>query len=349
MCIRDSLPTFGTGKFLDPLWSNTVSGADPISIDGNNLINPIWISPNWNPSNYTIESIEGFKLEMSGAGTESQVGALESPDTEISLTNLASRIWQVRYILAEPGFITEVVPTDLLQYEFTIQAQNWCATYDPFNITGNLWKFDTSFEPTIKCGQMVVIKIKGINSFDFKWREPQTTRVEYVERAMPEYFSFIEQENYLPLFLELDENNLPQEIGLYIDGECKGAAVVNQNQTEEPICQINGYLLEEAEANWQEELEIVYYYGARNSNKIFNEYAVYNQENSEFYKQNLTLADLLGLDKVTISMRDGNYEEAPETEFDFRSHNYPNPFNPTTDIYFSLPATANASLEIYYV
>ena len=350
-----NIPTYGTGKFLGSLWDDTVTGADPISITDNYSSNLNWVFA-WSQPNYIIESLEGFKLVMSGIGTESQVGALESPDTEIVLTNLNTRTWQIGYFLAEPGLITEVIPQALQNNEFLIQAKDWCATYNPSGLSGSPWKFDTTSEPVIKCGQMVVIKILGRTTYNFQWQEPQTTRVEYIGRPMPEYFSFIEQEDYLPLFLELDPINLPQEIGIFIDGECKGAAVVNQNQTEEAICQINGYLLEEAEDNWQENLEIVYYYDARSANKTYSKFAVYNEQNSEFYIQDLILADMLGKDQITISMRDGDFEEAPETEFDFRSYNYPNPFNPssagrspTTTIYFSLSTTADTSLEIYNV
>lgn len=345
-----NLPTFGTGKFIGSLWDNTVTGFNPVKITGNHGT-LYWTLLGWFDYYNEIFSIEGYKLEMSGTATESQVGALESLNTEIVLTNLDTRLSYIGYIATEPGLITEVVPLDMLQYEFQIQAQNWCATYNPASLGGRAWKFDTSSEPVIKCGQMISLKMKDTlnGTFTFQWREPQTTRVEYADRPMPEYFSFVEQENYLPVFLELDSNNLPQEIALYIDGVCKGAAVVDQNQAEEAICQVNAYLLEEPEDNWQEELEIVYYDGARGSVETFNEFAVYNQHNSEFYNQNLILADMVDKDQITITMRDGNYEEAPETEFKFRSHNFPNPFNPTTDIHFSLPASADTSLEIYNV
>ncbi len=345
------LPTFGTGKFIDPLWIDTVSGFAPYSINGNDPNPPIWLNNHWVQNSFVIESIEGFKLNMSGTATESQVGALDSPYTKIQLTNLDTRPSYIGYILAEPGLITEVVPQGMLQYEFQIQAQNWCATYDPTSLGGNCWKFDTTSEPVIKCGQMIALKmLAAINGeFVFQWREPQTTRVDYVERPMPEYFSFVEQEDYLPVFLELDCNNLPQEIGLFINGICKGAAVVNQNQTEEAICQINAYVMEETSDNFLEELDIVYYYESRNTIMNYNKFAVYNQQNSEYYNQSLILADVLDKDQITISMRGCSYEESPEAEFEFRSHNYPNPFNPITDIYFSLPTASNAILDIYNI
>jgi len=160
-------PTFGTGKFLGSLWDDTVTGADPFQINGNNGINT-FSYPSWNYQNFIIESIDGFKLSMSGNATESQIGTLNSPDTKIELTNLNSRYWQIGYILADPGLITEVVPTGMLQYEFQIQAQNWCATYKPNQLGNTGWKYDTSSEPTIKSGQMIVIKIVGISSFDFQ-------------------------------------------------------------------------------------------------------------------------------------------------------------------------------------
>lgn len=173
---------------------------------------------------------------------------------------------------------------------------------------------------------------------------------------MPEFFSFIEQEDYLPFFLELNPQSLPQEIGLYIGDECKGAAVVNQNQAEEAICQVNAYLLEESEENWQEELEIVFYFGERSGIKAVEEYAVYQAEQQEYYLDDLRLVDLVNKDQVTISLRDQEYPKATATEMNFRSHNYPNPFNPskagrcpTTNIYYSLPQTAKTSLEIYNI
>lgn len=85
-------------------------------------------------------------------------------------------------------------------------------------------------------------------------------------------FTFEEEADYIPVFISLDPEDIPSEIGAYVDGECKGATVVQDTST-----QICAYILE----NQGQNLEFEFSYGSRGLNKQIKEYVIYEPETSK--------------------------------------------------------------------
>ncbi len=291
----------------------------------------------------------GYKVQRETSIIYTQYGAIESPETIIPLRNLDSRSWFIGYFLTEGGKIDEVIPEELidLNCRFKITHQYWSASYSPARFPE--WRYDTSSAPFIKPGNMIEIEISGPIDFDFQWRQPSSNRTETIDRVMPEYFEFTEQMNYLPFFIELENETSIQEIAVFINGECKGAVVVNDPDGEDIISQINVYLLEEPDENWEEEIEIQLFYGNREGSRVVKEYAVLNDSDNAFYKSQLKLKDLRNKDCVDISLRGDDIDSEAPQNLRFKLNNFPNPFNPVTTIFYSIPETDHAKLEIFNI
>ena len=129
-----------------------------------------------------------------------------------------------------------------------------------------------------------------------------------------------------------------KEIGLYLDGVCKGAVVVENN-----IEQICAYL------NIGEKLtdgvvEFVFYYDPdKNSHQ---ERRTIRMDNSRFIARYANGDNRYPYYDIALSAKD--IENVVPVEFAL-NQNYPNPFNPTTSIRYSIDEPGSVSLDIYNI
>jgi hypothetical protein len=190
----------------------------------------------------------------------------------------------------------------------------------------------------IKYGDMIQLKACD-GSFDFAWNSispPEQSR-QYRE---PEYFSYTEKPDYTPVFVQLDAVDNPSEIGLFIDGSCYGAVVVEPSDS---LALIRGFLDGAPEG----ELEFELYYddlksGRTNRGRIRN-YQVYNpdkernesrkikrSENRSYYLINLK-SEALAVDqsiKPTMAL-------------------HPNPVSTSSVIHLQLPEDYTLDLRVF--
>jgi len=73
-----------------------------------------------------------------------------------------------------------------------------------------------------------------------------------VEKPRAQAFDYEEKLDYATVFLSFDPQDMPDEVGLYVDGECRGAAVVDSSLID--VCLYPG------SAKAGSELEIVFHY-----------------------------------------------------------------------------------------
>jgi serine protease len=71
----------------------------------------------------------------------------------------------------------------------------------------------------------------------------------------------------------------------------------------------------------------------------------YNNSNSDF--DNYCVSATVGASQDYVEMSDG--DQAASLPDDFSLRNYPNPFNPTTDIEFTIPSAGRVTLEVFNV
>ncbi len=273
---------------------------------------------------------EGFKFHMNDAAALEVPGFKVTDNTTIALAGNNVENW-IGYWLDDTQFVSDAFSDYWSGSNIHfIQHQYWTATY----FGGEWWyRVQSGHEPTLSYGDMVIVKCNTTIN-DFGWESG--TPVERTVFAETEYFTYEEQADYTPLYIELDSSNMPQEIGAFVNGECIGATVV-----EDTLTQINAYTTSAAPGN----IELELYYGNRSENKQISSYNCLTSSNPNVIMKQLTTKDK---DEAWfINLREGS-EIIPEI-IEFSASNYPNPFNPATTISYSLPQEGKVSLNIYNI
>ena len=147
-------------------------------------------------------------------------------------------------------------------------------------------------------------------------------------------FTYEEEADYIPVFIELDPDDMPSEIGAYVDGECKGATVVQDESA-----QICAYILD----NQGQNLEFEFSYGSRSVNKLVKKYSIVEPEISKIEKGSIQIDN--SRDCYYVSFK-GNQNDTP-APVEIKITNFPNPFNPETTLFFSLSTEQEIELTVY--
>ena len=220
-----------------------------------------------------------------------------------------------------------------LDYVHTIKTQTW-STYRVSEELGSPWVIDPN-SYTFSEGDMVELLLIPEAPEEMYWSGFSTPPVPPVVRPQTEAFEYEEKLDYSTIFISFDPEDMPDELGLFVDGECRGAAVVDSSLID--VCLYPG------SATGDSELEIVFHYASKGK-KVAKGWQAYNHASMLFEERNLHPGDLGRFGYISFSEQAGESLVPLQT---LLMQNYPNPFNPTTNISFVLAEQGSARMDVY--
>ena len=221
-----------------------------------------------------------------------------------------------------------------LDYIYSIKAQTWSTSREDRSL-GSRWIVDPS-RFTLSEESMVELQLIDGAPSEMYWYSYGAPVSSYT-RATPAQFTYTETMDYTPLYVQLDPENLPDELGVYAGDQCIGAVVVDHE-----IMDINLYY---DNTSADENIQIALHYGAKGK-AVMHEYTVYNSSEARFVPSSLRLRDIGDYGYISLKGEADN-SELPAAVI--LNQNYPNPFNPTTQISFHLGKDTSVILEVFNV
>ncbi|MDP8204541.1 MAG: T9SS type A sorting domain-containing protein, partial [Candidatus Tenebribacter mawsonii] len=274
--------------------------------------------------NHPFTSPYGYKFKTINACEFTVTGQRCEAGTSIHLYGNNQENW-IGYFLEDTQYVYDAFAGHLDEIT-KIKAQHWA-----IKKVNGVWPPDIAAAYTISPGDMVIVYCER-DIPTFSWSSGDTREKFNVPASQD--FTYEEEADYIPVFIELDPEDMPSEIGAFVDGECKGATVVQDTSA-----QICAYILE----NQGENLEFEFSYGSREQNKQIREYGICEPETSKTVKGTIQIDN--NRDCYYVSFKDR--QNSPPSPAKVEITNFPNPFNPETTLFFSLPNEQKIELTIY--
>ncbi len=211
-----------------------------------------WISHEmdmWVNLEHTIRYTQGYVIDLYYPFELTTSGYLAPNDTRIELRTEPSgkpkENW-IGYFLRDEMEVLHAFQS-VLDSISVIRTERWAIFRHPDG-----W-LQAGNPKTLHYGEMV--KVVCEHDCDFIWGGGDIRPCEDGYRT-PEFYSFVREEEYLSMFVELpNEDPMPQEVALFLNGECRGASVV-----QDTLVQINAYVRADTTHN---DLDIELHYADR--------------------------------------------------------------------------------------
>ncbi len=292
----------------------------------------VWDEDHWTLLNHIFTSKQGYKVQMASEDPVElpTIGFLENPGAQIDLFQLAggeqADNW-VGYFLEDTKLVTELLD-GIAEYIMDVRAQHWA-----LERVEDKWIGDT--ESVLNYGDMIIIHVH--EDVSFSWGTSIGPSPD--GRTSSQFFAWEERAEYVPVYIEHTPENEDEEIGMLVDGVCKGAAVCGDTLT-----QINAYVVAEDGTIEDGTVEFVVLDGSRNY-RMYDSYRLYDEKLRVRSGSQIDLDD--GSRFYYVSLQEEPSQQAPVFAFSLSSH--PNPFNPSTTINYSLPADGHVEVSIFNV
>lgn len=285
----------------------------------------------------TIQSTKGYKLNLDVTDgyppyIELQ-GKVLDPDTKMTIYPYQEN-W-IGYFLDYPQSPYDSFDSVTMSKLIEIKTQYWTLRRpDNWHLGDKDWIKGkiTPFE----YGDLIILKTE--EELTFSWVNSQIHAVPE-EIPKPTYYTYEEQSDYLPLYIQFDDTSDVREVAVKVNGEVKGAAVREIGDT---IVEVNVYLEGTPPGA---SLDIETWSGYKSSQGLNRDYLVYNSNNKKNEKRKIYTGEKASY--YLLSLKQGESYELPDKIMDVICS--PNPFTNETVIRFILNRQANIKIEIYNI
>jgi hypothetical protein len=300
-------------------------------------------NPNWYPSaGYNLQSTRCFKIQvLPDLSEDYYYRILDIPGTLLDETTtidlLAGQDNWIGYWIKASQDIDDAFGDDFDKVS-SIKAEDWewkdmRPVRDPFDPVPIYYPIRP-----LNYGKGYVVRVKE-DILNFQWNIPGEIGSQYTKQAS-ELFTFEEKPDYESVIIDTIEggNNIV-EVGVFENEVCVGAAVVD----EFPL-----HILAYTDAvNRGEELTFQFSYGGGRGYQAAEGYTVLNTETGFFETRKVRLGQMEH--NIFRLYTDEEQEIVPEIDRTVLYSNYPNPFNPTTQITFSIPQEGKVNISVYNI
>jgi len=256
-------------------------------------------------------------------------GTVLTPDWEIDLYGPNKDNW-IGYFLTEPSWPFDAF-TAVLDKLTLIQTQYWAMA----KIFGH-WYVVNKVQP-LKYGDMV--NVRCTEDCSFQWNEsPRQMLAKNYEKTS--YFTYEEKADYTPIFVELDPEDIPLEVGVFSDTICYGAETVLPGDT---MVEINAYLDTTGRG---ENLDFEFYYGTKSAPAGRNDYLVLNPVTGRKEPGKITTGGKQDWFVISFKKKDAGMQVMPERTIIEWLSAQPNPFNTGTEIDYILNGDTYLKIRI---
>ena len=284
----------------------------------------------WNPTTYEMNSKNGYKMSRdNGEGCMLYSRGLKCLDNVELHTEPYQETW-LGYFLKDTQLVLDAFPQEVLEDAIAIYTMDWAISRTSTNAP---W---SGSPESCKINYMDCVVIKTVNeSNNFTWETPvRSEEPEY--RPVAEHFTFNDDIDYLPVYAVFAENDIPDEVAIYVNDECRGAQVV-----EDTLCQICAHILEE---ELGQDIEFAFWYEGRNREERKSDYLIENIDTG-VYEPGSLVTGTPGI-HYKVSFKDKQESNVPAA---IELQCYPNPFNPELTISFNLEEQKEVKLDIFNI
>ncbi|HOH98713.1 MAG TPA: T9SS type A sorting domain-containing protein [Candidatus Cloacimonadota bacterium] len=271
----------------------------------------------------TVKSKDGYKIRIRNGEPLPLYERGTIVDT-LSIYPLMKDAWNwLTYPCYELAYPEEALGNVIESIDY-IMAEEWSMR----KIHG-VWEFDkNSRKPILRYGDSIMVR--ATDQVDLVWNAPNTIPDDRIP-LKTSYYTYVDNPDYETLMIESIENAPDYlELGVFQGDTCIGARV------------FEGYpmqVLAYSDSTCFEELEIKIYTGDKGEHELV---PIKISSGSDVYSENRIYPTNRGF--RTLTLRADEVVVPPI----FAVHgNFPNPFNPSTIIKFSIPDKGKVKLTVY--